>query len=74
MEKELNRIIEMTKKKYNIEKIQEGVAIFLVIHDDGSEYIQIADEDDLYGIYSASGHLAGDEIQWGGYKAIIKLL
>lgn len=81
MQEELNKIIEMAKKKYNLEEVQRKVldkgykclTLYLVIHDDGSEYIQECDDIDLYGLNSASCHIAGDDVQWGGYKAIIKL-
>ena len=73
MQEELNKIIEMAKKKYNISEERTTTPIFLVIHDDGSEYVQEADDGDLYGIDGASGHVAGDEFSGSGYKAIIKL-
>lgn len=74
MQEELNKIIEIAKKKYDIKEKRNSNAVFLVIHDDGNEYIQEADDVDLYGLYSESGHLSGDKLQWGNYKAIIKLL
>lgn len=71
MNDELEKIIKMYKEKYNIKEKRNSDSIFLVIHDDGREYIQEADDYDLYGIDGSSGHLAGDEIEIGGYKAII---
>lgn len=73
MQEELNRIIELTKKKYNISEEKSTRNLYLIVHNDGSEYIQECDEDDLYGLCSENCHIIGDDIQWGGYKAIIKL-
>lgn len=88
MQEELNRIIEMAKKKYNVEELQKKVLdkgyaclpLCLVILDDGSEYIQESDDTyDFYGLEDAHGYLAGnelsrhDKVYHGGYKALIKL-
>ena len=74
MQKELNKIIEIAKKKYNISEERTATAVFLVIHDDGREYIQEADDTNLYGIDSVEGHLKGDDFSFNsGYKTIIKL-
>lgn len=61
MEEELNKIIEIVKKKYKVEELVQNIVnkkgyclpLFLVIHDDGSEYIQESeDEYDFCGLYS----------------------
>lgn len=74
MQEEINKIIEMAKKKYNFSSESHHYPVFLVIHDDGAEYLQEMDEDDFYGYDSCNGRVAGDkEWHYGGYKALIKL-
>ncbi|MBO5349001.1 MAG: hypothetical protein J6A89_04190 [Clostridia bacterium] len=70
----LEEFINVYKEKYDIKEKRNSNSIFLVIHDDGCEYIQEADDYDLYGLDSCNGHIAGDNLQSGNYKAIIKLI
>lgn len=75
MLEELEKIIEMAKQEYDIKGKNTGFSVFLVIHDDGSAYIQEASDDRSFdGLDSYESHIKGDALQCGRYKAIIKLI
>lgn len=83
MQEEINKIIEMAKKKYNISEIKNNIlkkkgfcdSLFLVLRDDGSEYIQECE--DTYDFYTLEWDdclVAGNKkSNYSGYKLLIKL-